>query len=163
MRLLKKAGYRSSCVLAAALIVAGVSLIQAQDLEGLDGTWQGAITAGPNTLRVVLEVSRSRDGIYLGTLVSIDQGGVRIPIDRIDGDGNKVRFEARTVKGSFEGTMNAEKTKISGTWTPDGRRLLVRVWRGTGALEACRRVLQPGSAPLQTRLAVCHYRESTLS
>jgi murein DD-endopeptidase MepM/ murein hydrolase activator NlpD len=117
MTVLKKAVYRSSCVLAAALIVGGVSLIRAQGPEGLDGTWQGAITAGANKLRVVLEVSKSRDGIYLGTLVSVDQGGARIPIDRIDGDGNKVRFVARTVKGSFEGTMNAEKTKINGSWT----------------------------------------------
>jgi hypothetical protein len=34
---------------------------------------------------------------------------------RIVGDGNKVRLEARAVKGSFEGTMNDENTKISGT------------------------------------------------
>lgn len=46
-------------------------------------------------------------------------GGARIPIDRIVGDGNNVRLEARAVKGSFEGTMNAEKTKISGTWSQD--------------------------------------------
>ena len=87
-----------------------------QNPEGLDGTWKGANHNGANKLHVVLEVSKLRDGIYFGMLVSVDQGGVRIPIDRIDGDGNKVRFEAHTVKGSFEGTMN-EKTKIGGTST----------------------------------------------
>lgn len=117
MTLRKKAVCRSSCVLAAALILGGASLIRAQDPEGLDGTWQGAIAVGANKLHVVLEVSKSHEGIYLGTLVSVDQGGARISIDHIAGDGNKVRFEARAVKGSFEGTMNAEKTKISGTWT----------------------------------------------
>jgi hypothetical protein len=30
--------------------------------------------SGANKLRVVLEVSKLRDGIYLGTLVSVDQG-----------------------------------------------------------------------------------------
>ena len=81
------------------MIVRGVSLIRAQDPEGLDGPWEGAITVGANKLHAVLEVSKSRDGVYLGTLVSVDQGGARIPIDRITGEGNKVRFEMRTVEG----------------------------------------------------------------
>ncbi|MBI1357698.1 MAG: peptidoglycan DD-metalloendopeptidase family protein [Acidobacteria bacterium] len=117
MTRLEKAVRRLSCIVAAGLILGGASWIQAQEPEGLAGTWQGAIAIGPNTLRVKLEVSKTRDGIYLGTLVSIDQGGARIPIDRIEGEGDQVRFEARAVKGSFEGTMNADKSKISGTWS----------------------------------------------
>jgi hypothetical protein len=103
--------------LALAAWFAPAIIIQAQAPKGLPGTWEGTLVAGPNKLRLVLEVTQSSDGVQLGTLVSVDQGGVRIPIDSIEGSGGKVSFEVRAVKGAFEGVMNEDHTRIKGTWT----------------------------------------------
>ena len=140
-----------------AALLSGGTVIHAQDPEGLDGTWEGVLVAGPNKLRLVLEVSKSSDGIYLGTLVSVDQGGARIPIDRIDGDGDKVRLEMRAVKASFEGTMNADKTRILGAFT-QGQPLpleFVRTAEATKsepAADSTARVSNPFGVPLDLQV-----------
>jgi hypothetical protein len=54
-----------------------------QTPEGLEGKWEGTLVAGPNQLRLVLNITRTSDGLHLGTMTSVDQGGVRIPMDII--------------------------------------------------------------------------------
>jgi hypothetical protein len=117
------------------LFSAGAFPIAAQAAEGLPGTWEGALVAGPNKLRVVLEVNQTADGVYLGTLVSLDQGGVRISLDKIEVSEDKVRLEARAVGGSFEGVLNEDRTRLKGTWT-QGQPLPLEFVRTAKAAEA---------------------------
>jgi hypothetical protein len=56
---------------------------QSQTPVGLEGKWEGTLVAGPNQLRVVLNITMASDGVHLGTMTSVDQGGVRIPMDII--------------------------------------------------------------------------------
>ena len=74
----------------------------------LAGSWQGSLTAGGATLRLTLEISKSRDGVYLGSMVSLDQGNVRIPIDTIKVQGTEVQFDVKSVNGKFDGKLDAE-------------------------------------------------------
>jgi hypothetical protein len=41
---------------------------QSQTPEGLEGKWE--VAAGPNQLRVVLNITRASDGLHLGTSLS---------------------------------------------------------------------------------------------
>ncbi len=83
--------------------------------QSLDGNWRGTLEAGGAKLRLALEITKTGDG-FTGVLDSIDQGS-KIPIDRIQVNGDSVRLELDAVKGTYEGTMDAGRTKMKGTWT----------------------------------------------
>ncbi|HYR87983.1 MAG TPA: M23 family metallopeptidase [Terriglobia bacterium] len=121
------------CVLAACM---AVTMTYAQTPSSLEGKWEGALAAGPNQLRLVLNISKAADDLYLGTLTSVDQGGVRIPIDKIQQTGDSVRLEVKAVNGIFEGSISEDKTKLKGTWTQGGPKLPLELTRTGAAAEA---------------------------
>ena len=84
--------------------------------SGLEGTWQGTLVTPAGNLRLVLQVSKAPDGLFTGLLDSVDRGS-RIPIDRITVTGDAVRIEIKSVGGTYEGTLNAARTELKGTWT----------------------------------------------
>jgi murein DD-endopeptidase MepM/ murein hydrolase activator NlpD len=110
----------------------------AQAPAGLEGKWEGALAAGPNQLRLVLNISKAADDLYLGTLMSVDQGGIRIPMDKIQQTGDSVRLEVKAVNGIFEGSLNEDKTKLKGTWTQGGPLLPLEFTRTAAVAEAPR-------------------------
>jgi len=98
------------------LVIALVTAIAAAQAPAtFEGDWQGSLSAGPNTLRLLFHIAKGSDGLYLGELESLDQG-VATPIDRVQVTGQTVRFELRRVNGTFEGTLGADG-RIKGTWT----------------------------------------------
>jgi len=124
---------------------AALLLLQSAN-TGLDGRWEGAISAGPAKLRVVLDISKASDGIYLGTLTSVDQGNVKIPIDQIQMTGDSVRLEVRSVRGIFEGTINSDKTQLKGTWTQGGPTIPLEFARTAAAAAPAKPPDTPGAA-----------------
>ena len=85
------------------------------------GTWTGALAIKDITLRLSIEFSTAADGTGTGTLVSIDQGNVAIPVAAVIQKGAAVRFFTPSVAGSFEGTL--KDGELSGTWTQGGGAL----------------------------------------
>jgi len=83
------------------------------------GTWKGALGAGPAKLRVVLTVAKVAGGEFSGQLVSVDQGAT-LPMENISMKGDAVRFEVKAVGGLYEGTLNATRTAVEGTWIQAG-------------------------------------------
>ena len=82
---------------------------------GLEGDWQGTLSVGPNSLHVVFHFTKSSEGVYSATIESLEQG-TRFPADTVV-NGDSVRMEVKVVQGVFEGTLNADKTTLKGTWT----------------------------------------------
>jgi dipeptidyl aminopeptidase/acylaminoacyl peptidase len=82
---------------------------------GLEGSWQGALEAGDQKLRLVVTVTKSDAGTYAGKLESVDQGAT-IPIDTITVNGDAVRLEIKSPAIVFEGTLNKERTELTGTF-----------------------------------------------
>jgi hypothetical protein len=89
----------------------------AQTAAGPYGEWHGTLGG---KLRLVVKISKSADGLILGSLQSVDQGNVLLPIDRIDVKDNTVRLELKAVGGTYEGVMSSDGTTMKGTWTQVG-------------------------------------------
>src|SRR6266478_4606749 len=99
-----------------------VTLTYAQTPAGLEGRWEGALAAGPNQLRLVLNISKAADDLYLGTLTSLDQGGVRIPVDTRRQSGDSRRLEVKEENGRFEWRRSEDKTRLQGPWRQGGSK-----------------------------------------
>src|SRR4029450_1280921 len=84
--------------------------------KGFEGSGQGTLEAGGTKLRLVLTVTKSDSGTYAGKLDSLDQGAT-IPIDTITVNGDAVRMEIKSPPIAFEGTLNKERTELTGTFT----------------------------------------------
>jgi hypothetical protein len=85
------------------------------------GTWEGTLEAG-KSLRLVLKMSNGEDGAS-ATLVSVDQGGVEIPVSTIEQKDTKLNLSVKMVGGGYQAEINKEGTELTGTWTQGGRDL----------------------------------------
>lgn len=104
----------------------------------LDGDWDGTLAAGPRTLRLVFHLE-PKDGA--SAMISVDQGGARIPLGAVARDGQSVRIEVPAIHGGFAGTLAADGATMTGTWTQGAASLpLTLARRKDGAP-------MPGAAP----------------
>src|SRR5919106_505386 len=101
-------------------------------VKGFEGSWQGTLEAGGQKLRLVLTVTKSDAGAYAGKLDSLDQGAT-IPIDTITVNGDAVRLEIKSPAIVFEGTLNKERTELTGTFTQGGQPFPLSLKRGEQA------------------------------
>src|SRR3954469_14801571 len=100
--------------------------------KGFEGSWAGTLEAGGTKLRVVLTVTKSDSGAYAGKLDSLDQGAT-IPIDTITVNGDAVRVEIKSPAIVFEGTLNKERTDVSGTFNQGGQQFPISFKRSEQA------------------------------
>jgi murein DD-endopeptidase MepM/ murein hydrolase activator NlpD len=113
----------------AALLCAGVAYGQS-----LAGDWEGTLGGLGEQLRLTLHVSKTDDGLYLGKLVSLDQGNAQIPLGKATVDGRAVALEFPLVGGTFKGELNAAGSELKGTWSQGAPMPLT--WKRTGAAPA---------------------------
>jgi hypothetical protein len=97
-----------------ALIVSTASVARA---KGIVGDWQGTLRPPGGELHLVLHITEGGDGSLKAALDSVDQGANGIPISSISLKDSKLSFTVEAVGGTYEGTVNAEATEITGTWT----------------------------------------------
>jgi pimeloyl-ACP methyl ester carboxylesterase len=93
------------------------ALVYAQDISG---DWQGALKAGPHVLRLILQVAMGDSGEWKAALLSIDQNpdrGAGMPTTSFSLDGSRVKFMISQIHGSYDGTLSADGTTITGTFT----------------------------------------------
>ncbi|HEY2545108.1 MAG TPA: M23 family metallopeptidase [Candidatus Acidoferrum sp.] len=107
------------------LLVLGVALFvsllcpaiaQAAKADDFAGSWKGELGAGANKLHIVLTITKTSGGDFTGVLNSVDQGA-SLPMDNVSVKGDAVHFEVKPIGGVFEGTLNAARTELKGTWT----------------------------------------------
>jgi hypothetical protein len=82
--------------------------------KDLEGSWEGSVDVGGQTLRLGLKIANGPDGVAKGTLVSIDQGGIELPIDAIVQTGSHLKFIVRMVAGTYDGDL--KDGQLTGTW-----------------------------------------------
>lgn len=103
------------------------------------GDWAGMLEAVKLRLVVHLE---NAGGVWSGNMVSIDQGGGKIPFSAVAIDGNKLHLEVKSINGSYDGTLSGDA--IKGTWSQNGNALPLDLARGdASALKAPNRPQEP--------------------
>lgn len=96
------------------------------------GSWHGTLDAAGQKLRLVVTVTKSDAGAYTGKLDSLDQSAT-IAIDTITVNGDAVRLEIKSAAVVFEGTLNKERTELTGTFTQGGQPFPLALKRGEQA------------------------------
>jgi hypothetical protein len=84
------------------------------------GDFAGVLKVGAFTLRLGLKVEKAGDG-FTGVLDSIDQGA-KLPIDRIEFAGGKLKLTIAKIGGGYEGTFTPDGESIDGNGRRAGRR-----------------------------------------
>jgi hypothetical protein len=82
----------------------------------MEGTWNGAFDVGGVQMRVVLKMSNQPDGTSTGSIASIDEGGIEVPVAIVQKAAN-LTFSVKMTGGSYSGTLNAAGTELAGTYT----------------------------------------------
>ena len=100
-----------------AWVVLSVSVLALAAPVAVVGDWEGALDTGQVSLRIVVHIGQSGDGLT-ATMDSPDQGVTGIAIDTITYNDPKLRFEIGKIGGSFEGKL--EKGQLVGQWKQGG-------------------------------------------
>lgn len=121
---------RMSCLAFLALIsvTSNAGEKKADAPKSLDGLWIGPLKTGLADLRLAIKIAKKGDG-WTGTMDSIDQGATGILIDNIDFKDGKVKFELKSIKGVFDGTLKDDGSEITGRWKQGGGDLALTLKR----------------------------------
>ena len=111
--------------------------------QTVEGDWQGTIKADDVELRLRLHVTKDEKGALKATFDSIDQGARGLPVSAISFKDPTLNFELKVVGGSYEGKVNADHTRISGTWTQGGRSFPLEFTRITVLQETKKKTPKP--------------------
>jgi non-heme chloroperoxidase len=87
--------------------------------QDISGDWQGTIERGGQKLRGILRVTKGNDGAWHGMVIPIDMNtdvGAGIPVTTMTLQGSTLKFTIDANQGSYEGTVSADGTSITGTW-----------------------------------------------
>ena len=95
------------------------------------GAWEGTLEAG-QSLRLKVKIANGADGAT-ATMVSVDQGGVEIPVSAITQKDAKLKLEVKMVNGGYEGEINKEGTELNGTWSQGSNSFPLKLKKAGGA------------------------------
>lgn len=105
-------------------------LPSAAQSPSLEGAWLGTLDAGGVKLRIQLNLKASGAG-YTGTMDSLDQGALGIPVSSVSVEGDGLKLQVEKVKGSYQGKIAGDR--ITGQWTQGERTLPLDFNRSAGA------------------------------
>lgn len=101
-------------ILLAFVMVASAAI--AASTPAVVGDWQGAISTGAGSMRVVLHVSQGNDGKLTTTLDSPDQGATGIPVTTVSFKEPNLHFEIEKFSCTYDGKIDHDNSEITGEW-----------------------------------------------
>jgi pimeloyl-ACP methyl ester carboxylesterase len=83
----------------------------------LAGAWLGPLQVSPTkSSRFGFYLEVRPDGSFSGTFASLDQGATAFALSRVGWESGRVTIEVSAIGGRYEGTLNAEGSRIDGRW-----------------------------------------------
>ena len=107
-------------------------------IAGAEGVWQGALEGHGMRLRLQLHVTHDDKKQLVAALDSPDQGVSGLPAVKVSQKETAFHFEIPVVSGVYDGTLNATKTAITGSWTQSGGAQKLTFHRSDQLLELLR-------------------------
>lgn len=80
----------------------------------LEGRWSGSMDVEGSVRELGLHFINHPDGTATAVLTA---GEAQVPITRVEQKQSQVSLDVKTIGGSYAGTLNAEGTELTGTWT----------------------------------------------
>jgi hypothetical protein len=85
--------------------------------QEISGDWHGSVeVANDAPLRLALHIASPNTA----SVDSADEGVTALPVDSIRVDGATLQFEIKGIAGVYQGKINADGSRITGTWNQDG-------------------------------------------
>ena len=100
-----------------------------QSPADIRGYWKGTLQVPVNKLGLMFKIGKTPDGMLAGSLVSIDQGGVELPMSSGSVTNLAVKLEWKNLHGTFKGALNKDGTIMDGTWEQGGPPLTLKMER----------------------------------
>lgn len=89
-------------------------------IDGLDGTWEGAVEREGKRLRLVLHVTTDADGTT-ARFDAPDAGASGLEVRDLARDKDRVRFIVAVTRAEFDGHLSEEGDVLTGEWRFPGR------------------------------------------
>jgi hypothetical protein len=89
---------------------------------GFAGQWEGSLETMGGKLRLVFHLA-NKEGAADGTMDSLDQGAVSIPMDEISVANGTIRISVHVVNGSYTGKLSEDEKTLTGEWSQGGAML----------------------------------------
>lgn len=117
-------------LLSSPFVFADEPAAQKESVKRVEGSWQGALKAGPVELRLAFKITKKKDGSLTATMDSIDQGAKDIPVDVVTWKEPDLRMELK-IPGNpvFEGKANKDLSEIEGKWKQSGQTFPLTIKR----------------------------------
>lgn len=80
------------------------------------GDWEGALSTGKGSLRVLIHVSQDSNSKLTATMDSPDQGATGIPIPTVSFQAPDFHFEIQRFSASYDGKLSKDGSEIAGEW-----------------------------------------------
>ncbi len=107
-------------------------------IASAEGVWQGALEGNGMRLRLQLHVSHDYRKQLVAALDSPDQGVSGMPAVKVSQKEANFHFEIPVVSGVYDGTLNAAKSAINGSWTQNNVEQKLDFQRSDQLLELLR-------------------------
>lgn len=89
--------------------------------QSLGGHWQGSLRSSPFVeMRLALVIEEGPVGTWQGLIISLDQGGARVPLTALSEEGGAVHLAVESLGGTFDGRLSADGSQIAGEWKQGG-------------------------------------------
>ena len=109
-------------------LLPALAIVPAHTLRAADppivGAWEGTLDPGAQAKkRIVVHISADTEGSLSGTIDYPDQSISGVGITAITYHEPTLHFESSSMHAAYDGTMNKDNSKITGTWKEGGAPL----------------------------------------
>lgn len=85
--------------------------------KDLEGTWTGVLDVGGQQLHLILTIANRPDNTASAKMVNRDEGDLAVPATTLTRSGPNVALTFTAIGGTYAGTLNADATELTGTYT----------------------------------------------